>query len=60
MQTAQKNGLRGSEPTMAVKALGSGTQAGIFWVVAGGSNKGDTSVMLIANTGEFFSRSESP
>lgn len=57
---AQKNGLRGGETTMAVKSMGSGNKAGVFWVVAGGVNKGDTSVTIVAYTGEVFATSEMP
>jgi hypothetical protein len=56
MEEARKNGLKGDEPSMAVKLLGSGPRASSFWVVTGGLAKGDVSVILDAKTGKFSSR----
>jgi hypothetical protein len=39
-----KNGLKGSEPNMAVKVQGAGPRASAYWIVNGGLAKGDVSV----------------
>lgn len=56
MREARKNGLKGSEPGMAVKFQGTGLRAAACWIVNGGLAKGDVSVFLEARTGRFSSR----
>ena len=57
MQEAKKNGLKGNEPSMAVKLQGAGKAADFFWIVNGGYNKGDVSIFLEAKSGKFVNRS---
>ncbi|MGE5303704.1 MAG: hypothetical protein ACM3TN_10280 [Alphaproteobacteria bacterium] len=57
MQEAKKNGLKGHEPSMAVKFQGVGKKAAFYWIVNGGYSKGDVSIFLDAKSGKFVNRS---
>jgi hypothetical protein len=57
---AVKNKIKGKEPSMAVKVLGSGAEKALYWAVNGGFNKGDVSVLLDAATGKLHYRGEVP
>ena len=56
MQEAKKNGLKGHEPSMAVKFQGAGKGAAFYWVVNGGYSKGDVSIFLDAKSAKFANR----
>ena len=57
MQEAKKNGLKGNEPSMAVKLQGAGKGAEFLWIVNGGYNKGDVAIFIEAKSGKFVNRS---
>lgn len=60
MQEAIKNGLKGESPTMGLNVLGTGKNAGLYWTVSGGYNKGDVSVTLDGKTGKFLRKEVIP
>lgn len=60
MQEAKKNGLKGKNPSMGLNVLGTGKNAGLFWTVTGGFEKGDVSVTLDGRTGKLIRKEVIP
>ncbi len=56
MEEAKKHGLKGSTPGMSLSVYEFGEKVGSFWMVTGGYEKGNTSIILDAKTGELFTR----
>jgi hypothetical protein len=60
MQEAKKNGLKGKNPSMGLNVLGTGKNAGLYWTVTGGFEKGDVSVTLDGRTGKLIRKEVIP
>jgi hypothetical protein len=56
-EVAAKNGLKGNEPSMSVIRPSGGKASGTRWLLAGGFQRGDTTITLDAATGAFITRS---
>lgn len=56
MQEAKAQGLKGRAPGMSLSVFDFSGKGGSYWMVSGGYEKGDVTIILEAKTGKLFSR----